>query len=58
MVTAFDLDVKNRDAMKDILASKGYGSYQQQLVVFDEMIISSIQNQSYDSLLEVMQSSK
>ena len=58
VVTGFDVDVNKRDAIKDVLSSKGYGSYSQQMVVHDEMIISSIKNQSYEQLLEVMRSSK
>lgn len=56
VITGISMDLQSRDDMKDVLSSKGYGSYEKQIVIMDEMIISSIEQQSYDLLLEVMAS--
>jgi len=56
VITGISMDIQSKDDMKDVLLNKGYGSYEKQVVITDEMIISSIEQQSYDLLLEVMAS--
>ena len=56
VITGISMDLQGKDDMKDVLLNKGYGSYEKQVVITDEMIISSIEQQSYDLLLEVMAS--
>lgn len=56
VITGISMDIQSKDDMKEVLLNKGYGSYEKQVVINDEMIISSIEQQSYDLLLEVMAS--
>ena len=56
VITGVSLDLQNMDDIKNIVSSKGYGSYQKQIVIHDEVVISAIKEQSYDVLLEVMAS--
>ena len=56
VITGISMDIQSKDDMKEVLLNKGYGSYEKQVVITDEMIISSIEQQSYDLLLEVMAS--
>lgn len=56
VITGISMDLQSKDDMKDVLSNKGYGSYDKQIVITDEVIISSIEQQSYDLLLEVMAS--
>lgn len=56
VITGISMDLQGKDDMKDVLSNKGYGSYDKQIVITDEIIISSIEQQSYDLLLEVMAS--
>ena len=56
VITGISMDIQSKDDMKDVLLNKGYGSYEKQVVITDEIIISSIEQQSYDLLLEVMAS--
>ena len=56
VITGVSLELQNMDDIKNIVSSKGYGSYQKQIVIHDEVVISAIKEQSYDVLLEVMAS--
>lgn len=56
VITGISMDLQGKDDMKDVLSNKGYGSYDKQIIITDEIIISSIEQQSYDLLLEVMAS--
>ena len=56
VITGIGMDLQTQQEMKQILSSKGYGSYEKQIVITDETIISAIEQQSYDLLLEVMAS--
>ncbi|MBR5794946.1 MAG: SPOR domain-containing protein [Erysipelotrichaceae bacterium] len=56
VITGISMDLQSKDDLKDVLSNKGYGSYDKQIVITDEVIISSIEQQSYDLLLEVMAS--
>ena len=58
VVTGMSTDEATREVVQKKLDLNGYGSYEKQILVQDRDVITKMENQSYDSLLEVMRLSK